>query len=64
MRMSEESKARQRAANAQSDNIVDTDRTHHDGIPRDPEIVSFSVRVFSLRSSFIRELRSSEDVDN
>ncbi|KAL0636332.1 hypothetical protein Q9L58_004679 [Maublancomyces gigas] len=38
--MSEESKARQHAANAQADNIVDVDRAHHVGVPRGEEIES------------------------
>lgn len=38
--MSEESKARQHAANAQADNRTDVDRTHHVGVPRSEEIVS------------------------
>lgn len=38
--MSEGSKERQWATSAQSDNIVDVDRAHHDDVPRSEQIVS------------------------
>lgn len=38
--MSEESKARQHAENAQADNVIDVDRTHLDGVPRSEQVVS------------------------